>query len=113
MVRYTEEQVEKVKVEVRIGREAIDRGEPCPICKAEWIADDDTFGHETRSGFFMMHDDDCPLWNLEECPVHGEVPIDPLARPAATKGPDPYSITTLICGHRVACFGPHEGNVIV
>lgn len=46
----------------------------------------------------------------DTCPEHGERRV---VRETATPGPDPYAVHVLDCGHRVACFGPHEPNVIL
>lgn len=45
-----------------------------------------------------------------ECPVHGEQLV---RRHSATKGPDPYDVAHLACGHQVTCYGPGEANVIL
>lgn len=47
---------------------------------------------------------------LEKCPVHGYQQITGYG---STKGPDPYGISKLACGHSVICLGPGEPNVLV
>lgn len=46
----------------------------------------------------------------DNCPQHGGQWV---LRFSATPGNDPYAVSHLECGHRVACFGPGEGNVIL
>jgi hypothetical protein len=50
------------------------------------------------------------LPDTDECPVHGNQPV---VAYSSTRGPDPYAVNKLACGHQVACLGPGEPNVIV
>lgn len=59
---------------------------------------------------------DGELWDFlitgltDTCPHHG---VQKVTGESTTKGHDPYAVYHLECGHRVACFGPGEGNVIL
>lgn len=47
---------------------------------------------------------------FDDCPEDGEQVV---IGESSTGGADPYAVNRLSCGHRVACFGPGEPNVIL
>jgi hypothetical protein len=51
-----------------------------------------------------------PQVDTETCPDHGEQVVRGYS---ATRGPDPYQVSHLACGHRVICLGPGDPNVIL
>jgi hypothetical protein len=60
--------------------------------------------HAPRRTRIIMDEDQ------DACPIHGAQRV---VRYSSTRGADPYAVNELACGHRVACFGPGEANVIL